>query len=238
MCLFCSSSSSWRRGGGSACKPWPHLFRRSTVVGSAAASSCCWRRARSLCQHGTVDTRWAFKGIAFKISKLTRCFIYFLFFSYVSQQQKKYQKIKSATTVVQSYTRGWQVCTYCLEYYNIMLQCRNSDSNINLSFFTRLANSWESWSIRRDAKRQWPPLQPSGTVPRYWCKIRQWGVYLGASSACFLNAASILMNVTVWLLFLFNLPLAHHTTATFYSPLLFCFPLSILSPLTSSTCRT
>lgn len=26
-----------------------------------------------------------------------------------SQQQKKYQKIKSATTVVQSYIRGWQV---------------------------------------------------------------------------------------------------------------------------------
>lgn len=29
----------------------------------------------------------------------------------ISQQQKKYKKIKSATTVVQSYTRGWQVCT-------------------------------------------------------------------------------------------------------------------------------
>lgn len=27
-----------------------------------------------------------------------------------SQQQKKYQNIKSATTVVQSYIRGWQVC--------------------------------------------------------------------------------------------------------------------------------
>lgn len=36
---------------------------------------------------------------------------FFLTFSsfFVSQQQKKYQKIKSATTVVQSYTRGWQV---------------------------------------------------------------------------------------------------------------------------------
>lgn len=33
------------------------------------------------------------------------------FFS-ISQQQKKYQRIKSATTLVQSYTRGWQVRTF------------------------------------------------------------------------------------------------------------------------------
>lgn len=38
-------------------------------------------------------------------------YLFFIFFS-ISQQQKKYQRIKSATTLVQSYTRGWQVRTF------------------------------------------------------------------------------------------------------------------------------
>lgn len=33
---------------------------------------------------------------------------------------------------------------------------------------SRPVNSWDSWSIRSDVRRQRPPSQPSGMAPRYW----------------------------------------------------------------------
>lgn len=34
--------------------------------------------------------------------------------------------------------------------------------------YSRPVNSWDSWSIRSDVRRQRPPSQPSGMAPRYW----------------------------------------------------------------------
>lgn len=67
--------------------------------------------APCFCRNALKTTHKAKKKNRIMHSVFLSSYLFFIFFS-ISQQQKKYQRIKSATTLVQSYTRGWQVRTF------------------------------------------------------------------------------------------------------------------------------